>query len=92
MSTSHSLTTLSDSTATLLSPAGTHSGRDITIQNVDASAIVYVGAEGVTAASYGYRLAAGQAIAFELPPQDSIYAISDTNGSEVAVMQIGLED
>ena len=88
----HSLKTLNDTGATLLSPNGLHSGVDITIQNVDSSAYVYIGSnDEVSSGDYGYKLAPNQAIAFELPGKDSIYAITDTNGSQVAVMLTGLE-
>lgn len=89
--TIHSLTTLSDSTATRLTPLGIHSGMDITLQNVDDSAYVYVGAEGVTALNYGYRIAPGHAISWELPGKDALYAITDTDGSKVAVIKTNLE-
>lgn len=89
---SHSHVTLSNTAATRISPAGTHSGADLTIQNIDTSAIVYIGAEGVTADNYGFKLEKGTAISFELPPKDAIFCISDTDGSKVAVMKIGLED
>jgi hypothetical protein len=64
---------------------------DITIQNVDASAYVYVGGEGVTTSSYGYRLNPGTAISFELPGKDALYAITDTDESQVAVLKTNLE-
>jgi hypothetical protein len=89
--TQHSLTTLSNTTATLLTPNGTHSGLDVTIQNIDASAIVYIGGEGVTSSSYGYRLSAGSAWSIELSGKDAIYAITNTNGSKVAVLTTNLE-
>jgi hypothetical protein len=89
--TSHALTTLSNSTATLLTPNGIHSGMDITIQNVHASAYVYVGGEGVTTSSYGYRLSPGSAISFELPGRDALYATTDTNNSQVAIIKTSLE-
>jgi hypothetical protein len=89
--TQHSLTTLSNTTATLLTPNGTHSGLDVTIQNIDASAIVYIGGEGVTSSSYGYRLSAGSAWSIELSGKDAIYAITNTNGSKVAVLTTSLE-
>ena len=89
--TTHSLTTLSSSAATLLTPNGVHSGMDVTIQNVHASAYVYIGGEGVTSSSYGYRLSPGSAISFELPGKDALYAITGTNGSQVAVMKTNLE-
>ena len=89
--TLHALTTLSNSEATRLTPLGMHSGMDITIQNVDASAYVYIGGENVSSSNYGYRLLPNNALAFELPSLDSIYAITSVNGSKIAVMQVGLE-
>ena len=65
--TLHAHTTLSNTTATRLSPNGLHSGMDITIQNIHESAYVYVGGEGVTASDYGYRIAPGAAFSIELP-------------------------
>jgi hypothetical protein len=64
---------------------------DITIQNTDGSAYVYIGAEGVTALNYGYRLAPGAAWSIELAGVDSLYAITDTNNSKVAVLKTSLE-
>ena len=89
--TTHALTTLSSSAATLLTPNGVHSGMDVTIQNVHASAYVYIGGEGVTSSSYGYRLSPGTAISFELPGKDALYAITGTNGSQVAVIKTNLD-
>jgi hypothetical protein len=89
--TSHALTTLSSSDATRLTPNGVHSGMDITIQNVHASAYVYIGGEGVTTSSYGYRLSPGSAISFELPGKDGMYAITDTNNSQIAVIKTNLD-
>jgi hypothetical protein len=89
--TLHALTTLSNSTATRLTPNGTHTGVDITIQNVHASAIVYIGGIGVTSSNYGYRIAAGTAWSVELSGKDAIYAITDTNSSQVAVLSTSLD-
>ena len=89
--TTHSLIALSDSKDSRLTPAGIHSGMDVTIQNLDSEAYVYIGGEGVTTSSYGYRLAPGSAISFELPGKNALYAISDTNGAQVAVLKTGLE-
>jgi hypothetical protein len=89
--TTHALTTLSSSAATRLTPNGIHSGMDVTIQNVHASAYVYIGGEGVTSSSYGYRLAPNTAISFELPGKDALYAITGTNGSQVAVIKTNLD-
>jgi hypothetical protein len=90
--TQHALTTLSNTSATRLTPNGLHSGMDITIQNTDGSAYVYLGAEGVTASDYGYRLAPGAAWSVELPGTDALYAITDTNNSKIAVLWTGLEN
>ena len=89
--TTHSLTSLSNSTATRLTPNGVHSGMDVTIQNIHASAYVYIGGEGVTTSAYGYRLNPGSAISFELPGKDALYAITDTNSSQVAIIKTNLE-
>lgn len=89
--TLHAHTTLSNTTATRLSPNGLHSGMDITIQNIHESAYVYIGGEGVTASDYGYRIAPGAAFSIELPGQDALYAISNVNSSKVSILQTGLE-
>ena len=89
--TQHALTTLSSSSATKLTPNGVHSGLDITIQNVHATAIVYLGGSGVTSDNYGYRLAPGAAWSIELAGRHAIYAITDTNNSKVAVLKTSLE-
>lgn len=91
MATSHSIISLSNSTATLVSTAGVHSGEDITIQNIDATAIVYIGGEGVTASDFGFKIVPGGAWSVELPGNDQIYAISNTNGSDVAILKVSLE-
>jgi hypothetical protein len=75
----------------MLTPNGIHSGMDITIQNVHETAYVYVGAEGVSSSNYGYRIAPGHAISWELPGRDALYAISNTNNSKLAVIKTNLE-
>lgn len=89
--TTHALVTLSDTTATRLTPNGIHSGMDITMQNVDASAIVYIGGEGVNSEDYGFKLSPSQAFSVELPGTDALYAISSVNGSLVATLRLTLE-
>lgn len=74
-----------------ITPPGTHSGMDITIQNVNESGNIYVGGEGVSTTNYGYRLVPGAAISFELPGRNSLYLIADTGNSQAAVLSIGLE-
>jgi hypothetical protein len=89
--TMHALTQLSNTTDTQLTPNGTHSGMDITVQNISDTAYVYLGGEGVNSEDFGYRLAPGAAWSVELPGQDALYAIADTNGTYIAVLQTGLE-
>jgi hypothetical protein len=89
--TTHSLTALSSTSATRLTPIGTHSGMDITIQNVDETAMIYIGGEGVNDEDFGYRISPNNAWSVELSGKDAIYAISDTNGSLVAVLKTSLE-
>ena len=88
--TTHSLVTL-NSSATLVSPLGIHSGVDITIQNLSSEAYVYLGGEGVTSSSFGYRIPPDSAVSFELPGKDALYAVTSSNGSQVAVLKTGLE-
>lgn len=92
MATYHEVIALSNSTATELTPGGRHSGLDLTVQNVDETAIVYIGGEGVTAASYGFKLTPGAGFSIELNPNDRLYAISDTDASEAALLRALLED
>jgi hypothetical protein len=66
-------------------------GRDITIQNVNLDGYIYVGGNGVTAESYGYRLMPNHAISFELDKQDGLYVVGSRDGMKVAVLSINLE-
>lgn len=74
-----------------ITPAGLHSGMDITIQNVNESGNIYVGGEGVSTTNYGYRIAPDTAISFELPGNDSLYLIADESNSQAAILSINLE-
>ena len=89
--TTHALTSLSNTEATRLTPPGLHSGMDITLQNVNTDAYIFVGGEGVTTTNYGYRISPNNGWAIELPGKDALYAISDVNGANVAILQTGLE-
>ncbi len=89
--TTHATISLSSETATRLTPNGLHSGMDITIQNFSDAAFVYIGGEDVTTTDFGFRLSPGSAIAFELPGRDALYAITDTDNSQIAVLKTNLE-
>jgi hypothetical protein len=93
MATHHEIVTLSNATATELTPEGRiHSGLDLTVQNIDEEAIVYLGAEDVSSTSYGFKLLPGAGFSVELNPRDELYAISDTDDSEVALLRVLLEN
>lgn len=93
MATYHELVTLSDETETELTPEGrVHSGLDLTVQNVHATAIVYIGGTGVTTEDYGFKLEPKEAFSIELNPRDQLFAISDTDGATVALLRALLED
>lgn len=89
--TQHQVYTLSSTEATRLTPPGLHSGMDITLQNVDESAYVFVGGVGVTSENFGYRISPNNGLAFELASPDALYAISDVAGTKLAVIKVGLE-
>ena len=88
--TQYRLHTLDGETAVRITPNGLHSGIDITVQNPNASGYIYVGGEGVTAESYGYRLLPNHAISFELPSSDALYLMSSDPNMKASVIQIGV--
>lgn len=89
--TTHALYTVGSSTAVQLTPPGTHSGMDITLQSINETGYLYVGGSGVTASSYGYRLMPNHAISFELPGSDELYVIGENNNMKLAVIKTNLE-
>jgi hypothetical protein len=89
---SHNLINLSNSSATRLSPNGVHNGVDITIQNVNSSGYIYIGAnDSVDSSDYGFRILPNHSISFELPGTDALYAIASSNGLQIAVIITNLE-
>ena len=89
--TQHSSTALSNTTATRMTPPGSHGGMDITLQNVNATGYIYIGGEGVNSSNYGFRILPNHSISFELSSNDALYAISSINAMNIAMIQIGLE-
>ena len=89
----HNLISLNDETPVRLTPNGTHSGMDITIQNVSESATVYLGSNAeLSAESYGFKLSTNSAWSIELSGNDAIYAIaSNSSNAAVAVFKASLE-
>lgn len=90
--TAHILHTISDSAVTRLTPNGTHSGMDFTIQNVNDTGYIYVGGtETLSSTNYGFRILPNHSISFELPPKDALFAIASANGMKAAVISMNLE-
>lgn len=89
--TAHQIVILSDEEATRLTPLGTHSGMDITVQSINDAGYIFLGGSGVTDTSFGYRLAPGHAISFELPGRDALYAIASDPDMRISIIKIGLE-
>lgn len=90
--TQHSLTTLSNTSATRLTPHGNHSGLDITLQNVNASGYIYLGGtEETSSTNYGFRIMPNHSISFELPSVDALYAVASAPDMKLAIIETNLE-
>lgn len=90
--TMHSLTTLSNTSATRLTPNGTHSGMDITLQNVNTTGYIYIGGSSdISDTDYGFRIMPNHSISFELPGKDELYAIASIDEMKLAVIKTSLE-
>jgi hypothetical protein len=47
----------------------------ISVQNTDASAVLYIGGPSVSSSSYGVKLSAGQIWSADLASNDQLYAV-----------------
>ena len=90
MATQHNLYTVG-TTAIPISESNIGSGRDFTIQNANDTGYIYIGGNGVTSTSYGYRILPNHAISFELDRQDELFAVASQAGMSLAVLSINLE-
>ena len=87
----HFIVALTSEEPVRLTPNGRHGGMDITLQNVNDSGYIYVGAnDTLSSSNYGFRILPNHSISFELPSLDALYAIGSTS-MNLAVMQTGLE-
>ena len=87
----YQLSLADDGTTLLLTDFGdqVNFGVSFTVQNIDTSAIVYIGSTGVTEENYGIRLAPGAIASFEdMPRYPGLYARTDTDGSAVAILRV----
>ena len=89
--TAQQIHTLSDTTATRVTPNGTHSGMDITIQNINDSGYIYIGNSDVSTTEFGYRLLPNHAWSIELPGRDELWLVSSVDEMQAAVLTTNLE-
>ena len=85
--------TLNSSTPTLISiPVASETPYEhnaaTTIQNIDGSITIFIGNSTVSSTSYGFALTYGQAVAFDLNPDDQLYAIAASGSPKVAVLAV----
>jgi hypothetical protein len=92
MATVHQTITLTTSgTAYEIIPELGGNGKDITIQNNNATANVFIGGPGLTTSDYGFKLLPNAAISFNLDPKENVWAVSDANSAVVHVMKMNPE-
>lgn len=91
MNVRHEIATLNDGSGVLI-PVNRQDpvqySVSFTVQNIDGSANVYIGDSSVNTNSYGIKLVPGAIASFENVARGSgFYAITDTDGSQVAILQ-----
>ena len=90
--TTNDIVNLNTVTPSLLTPPGTHSGIDITIQNISATGYVYLGGSAdLTSGNYGFRIDPSHAISIELNGRDALYALASTNNVSACILTTNLE-
>ena len=92
MATVHETFTLTTSgTAYEIIPVLGGNGKDITIQNNNVSANVFIGGAGVTTSDFGFKLVPGAAISFNLDPKENVWAVSSTSAATVNILRMNPE-
>lgn len=90
--TTNGIVNLNTATPSLLTPPGTHSGIDITIQNIAATGYAYIGGSAeLNSGNYGFRIDPSHAISIELNGRDALYALASTNGVSICILTTNLE-
>ena len=90
--TTNNIIALSTTSPILLSPPGTHSGVDITVQNIAATGYVFLGGSSeMNSGNYGFRIDPSHAISIELNGRDALYALASTSGVSASVLMTNLE-
>jgi hypothetical protein len=92
MATKHEVVYLeAGGTAYEIVPAPGGNGKDVTIQNNNGTANLYIGDKDVSTSSYGFVIKPNAAISFELDAVDAIFAASNENSVYAWVLSINLE-
>lgn len=90
--TTNRIVALSTTSPILLSPSGTHSGVDITVQNIAATGYVFLGGSSeLNSGNYGFRIDPSHAISIELNGKDALYAIASTSSVSASILMTNLE-
>ena len=92
MSLSHQTLLVYASAAAMINPSGTVpdycQGLTLSIQNLHGSNFVYLGNTKTSSASYGFRLAPGQAFSIDLDPSDQMFAATNDTSSTIAITRL----
>ena len=91
MSIKHQLLTLNQYIPTLVSIPQAQEIDDekavaLSIQNLDPTITVYIGAQNVTTTSYGFALTPGSTLSIDLLASDTLYAVSASGAPYVGVL------
>lgn len=73
--TSAQVTVTTSAVALSAAETDNRGGESVLVKNTDATNPVYLGASGVTTGT-GYKLAAGEAVSFDLDMGEALYAVS----------------
>lgn len=88
----HRMYEIGNTTPQRLIDLGGHSGKDITIQNQGSSNVLIGGDDSLSTGNYGFKLKVNEAISFELPGSDALYAIAESvSGAIISVLEMSLE-
>ena len=93
MNITHGLVNLSDTEPALITlgdlAVSTSFEVTLNVQNVDGSAYVYIGGPEVSTSDYGYVIEPNASFGMQIVYKDvPLYAVSDTNESQVAVLKV----
>lgn len=66
--------------------------QDLIIQNLDSSIAIYIGSSTVTnsGSTRGFKLSAGQSIAFSVGPGCPVYAVAASGTPDCAIVELGV--